>query len=415
MSIATIKRQPVNQQKRKCTRADPTQTRILLKNYDAEARPSAEQFADISRDTNLCAVLITFAALSDISFGSCLCALTFFGLPCRPVDWIKKWFLRKRKADGKNRTLVPTEPTFVENDSLAHDGRALEHAHSKFLSMGAFAAADSTSFSPSVGHIPKFYGHRKRSLPPGNVDNDVTDSQGDEEESAILSSNASAETGYSYVAPFDSVVTGENGEIATPASYDLREVLLGADAFSGYVSPSATDEDASGSPVSEHPNITLMVDELISVAASPERSTHPGNPFDGRFSHSESVTNLEFGTTNYPVAPMSSPIDTIGDFISASGDLDLVATTSCSTSDDFELGVFDSVTGLLDSDLVSLPGFSDLPSYMTSILGGPSAFHESLLFQGKQDSAGDSIDVTSYGSLLGADHSVFTLTRVKSC
>jgi hypothetical protein len=72
MSIATIKRQPVNQQKRKCTRADPTQTRILLKNYDAEARPSAEQFADMSQKTNLCAILIAFAALSDIPFGSCL-------------------------------------------------------------------------------------------------------------------------------------------------------------------------------------------------------------------------------------------------------------------------------------------------------------------------------------------------------
>lgn len=415
MSIATIKRQPVIQQKRKCTRADPRQTRILLKNYDAEARPSAEQFADMSRETNLCAVLIAFVALSDISFDSCFCALTFFGSPCRPVDWIKKWFLRKRKADGKNRTLVPTEPTFVENDSLAHDGRALEHAHSKFWSMDAFAAADSTSFSPSVGHIPKFYGHRRRSLPPGNVDNDATDSQGNEEESAILSSEASAETGYSYVAPTDSVVTGGNGEIVTPANHDLREVLLGADAFAGYISPSATNEDPSGSPVSEHPNVTLMVDELISVAASPERSIYPGNPFDGRFSHSESVTTLEFGMTNYPVAPMSSPIDTIGDFISASGDLDLVATTSCNTSDDFELGVFDSATGFLDSDLVSLPGFTDLPSYMTSILGGPSAFHESFLFQGKSDSMGDSVDVASYGSLLGADHSVFTLTRFESC
>ena len=414
MSIATIKRQPVNQQKRKCTRADPTQTRILLKNYDAEARPNAEQFADMSQETNLCVVLIAFAALSDISFDSCLCALMLFGSPCRPIDWIKKWFLRKRKADGKNRTLVPTEPTFVENDSLAHDGQALGHAHSKFWSMDAFAAADSTSFSPSVGHIPKFYGHRRRSLPPGNVDNDATDSQGNGEESAILSSEASAETGYGYVTPSDPVVTGENGEIVTPASYDLREVLLGADAFAGYVSPSATNEDASGSPVSDHPNVTLVVDELISVATSPGHSIYPGNPFDERFSHSESVTNLEFDMTNYAVAPMSS-VDTIGDFISASGDLDFVATTSCSTSDDFELGVFDSATGFLDSDLVSLPGFADLPSYMTSILGGPSAFHESLLFQGKQDSMGDPIDVTSYGSLLGADHLVFTLTRFESC
>ena len=78
MSSATIKRQPINQQKRKCTRADPTQTRILLKNYDAEARPSAEQFADMSQKTNLCAVLIAFAALSDICIGSRSCASAFF-------------------------------------------------------------------------------------------------------------------------------------------------------------------------------------------------------------------------------------------------------------------------------------------------------------------------------------------------
>ena len=78
MSIATIKRQPVNQEKRKCTRADPIQTRILLENYDVEPRPSAEQFADMSQKTNLCAALIVFAALSDIPFGSCLCASVFF-------------------------------------------------------------------------------------------------------------------------------------------------------------------------------------------------------------------------------------------------------------------------------------------------------------------------------------------------
>lgn len=69
MSVATVKRQAVNQQKRKSTRADPAQTHILLKNYDVEARPSAEQLADMSRKTNLCAVLIAFFALSDISAG----------------------------------------------------------------------------------------------------------------------------------------------------------------------------------------------------------------------------------------------------------------------------------------------------------------------------------------------------------
>jgi len=70
---ATIKRQPINQQKRKCTRADPTQTGILLKNYDAEARPSAERLADMSQETNLCAALIAFTALTDISVGCLVC------------------------------------------------------------------------------------------------------------------------------------------------------------------------------------------------------------------------------------------------------------------------------------------------------------------------------------------------------
>ena len=63
ISRATIKRQPMYQQKRKCTRADPTQTRILLENYESEARPSAAQFVDISQETNLCALLIVFIAL----------------------------------------------------------------------------------------------------------------------------------------------------------------------------------------------------------------------------------------------------------------------------------------------------------------------------------------------------------------
>lgn len=60
MSNTTIKRQPTNQRKRKLTRADPTQTRILLKSYDAEARPSADQFAEMSQKTNLSVTLISF-------------------------------------------------------------------------------------------------------------------------------------------------------------------------------------------------------------------------------------------------------------------------------------------------------------------------------------------------------------------
>ena len=65
MSNTTIKRQLTIQRKRKCTRADPTQARILLKNYDTEARPSAEQFEDMSQKTNLSVALISFAAFSD--------------------------------------------------------------------------------------------------------------------------------------------------------------------------------------------------------------------------------------------------------------------------------------------------------------------------------------------------------------
>ena len=55
----------MNPAKRKCTRADPAQTRILLKNYDAEERPSAEQFVGMSQETNLCVALIPLAPLSD--------------------------------------------------------------------------------------------------------------------------------------------------------------------------------------------------------------------------------------------------------------------------------------------------------------------------------------------------------------
>ena len=73
MSTITIKGQPMNQQRRKCTRADPAQTGILLKNYDVEARPSAEQFGDMSQKTNLCAVLMVSAAFSDVALGPYPC------------------------------------------------------------------------------------------------------------------------------------------------------------------------------------------------------------------------------------------------------------------------------------------------------------------------------------------------------
>jgi hypothetical protein len=408
MSSGAIKSQPTNQQKRKCTRADPAQTRILLENYDAEARPSVEQFAGMSRKTDLCAVLIVFAALSDVAVGSYprapVCSLPMLdGPPCRPVDWIKKWFLRKRKADGKNRTLTPTEPTFVENEPSDHDGQTLGHAHSKFWGMDAFAAADSMCFSPSVGHIPKFYGYPKRSLPPGNADSDPTDPQGNEEESAILSPGTSAGTNYGYAALSDSVLTCEDEEITSLASYSLREVLLGADAFAGYVSTSANG-NASTPPSSENPNVTLTADGTESsllrpAASSPERSIYPDNPDNERYSGSENITSLESTLANYPVPLISSPLETIDDFFTASGELDFFSTTSSSTSD-LELGVIDSATGCLDLDLDSLPGF---PAYMTSILDEHSAFYESLFLQAKQDPIGDSTDATNCSGLLGID------------
>ncbi|KAF9651626.1 hypothetical protein BDM02DRAFT_3184375 [Thelephora ganbajun] len=393
MSSVTIKRQPINQQKRKSTRADPTQTRVLLKNYDVEARPSAEQFADMSQETNLCAVLITFATFSDTS---------------SPVEWIKKWFLRKRKADGKNRTFAPSEPAFAENDPSAHDGQALGHTHSKFWSVDAFVAADSTSFSPSVGHIPKLYGHRRPSLPPGNPDDYATDSRGNEEEAAIPSPGTPAGTGYGYVPPSNPILACENVETATPTSYNLQDVLFGADAFAGYVSLPA-NEDAPGSPSFVHPNIILMVDDpgstlLLSAAPSLERSIYPDNPYDEGCSGSESFNNLEFSLENYSVASMSSPLDTIDDFIPISGDLNFIATASYNVSDDLEFGAFDSTIGCLDLELGSSPGVANVSDYMTSILGESSVFYESLLLQTtEQDPTGDSINLTDCSSLLGID------------
>jgi len=340
------------------------------------------------------------------------------GSPRRPVDWIKKWFLRKRKADGKNRTLTPTEPTFAENEPPTHGCQVLGHAHSKFWSVDAFAAADSTSFSPSAGHIPKFYGHRTRRLPPGKA----TDSRGNEEETAASSTGTSTETGYSCVVPSDPVLTCGNTEITTSASYDLREVLLGADAFVGYVSPSV-NEDASGSPTSDHLDVTLTVDDpgstlLLPAASSPERFAYLDSTYGGGSSNSESIIDLEFSLTNYPIASVSSPLGATDGFTPALGDLDFTSATSCSTSDDLELSAFDSTTGCLDSDLGSLPRFANVPSYTTSILGESSAFYQSLLLGTEQDPMEGSIDATGCSSLLGidvcleagADHFAFVLT-----
>lgn len=258
--------------------------------------------------------------------------------------------------------------------------------------MDAFAAADSTSFSPFVGRVPKSRGHLKRSLPSGNANGCAADSRENEGERTISPSEISAGTGFGHVAPLDSALTCEDMGITTPADYDLREVLLGTDALAGYVSPS-----------SEHSKATLTADELLPMVSSPELPGYPDSPFDKGPSHFESATNLEFSMTNYCVASMPSPTNKIGDFILTPGDLDLTSTTSCSTSDDLELSAFDSVIGYLDSDLGSLPDFANFPDYMINILGEPSAFYESLLFQEEQDPMEDSIDMTNCGSLLGID------------
>jgi hypothetical protein len=402
MPSGTIKRQPVNEQKRKCTRADPTQTRILLKNYESQARPSSTQFADISLETNLCAVLFTFTSSSDGPFVS-LCHLPTFS-PCRPVEWIKKWFLRKRKADGKNRPLAPTTtPTFVENEPPAHDGQTLGHVHSKFWSVDAFVAADSNSFSPSVGHIPKFHGHLRHGLPPGNPDDRTTDSGGRKEEGTVMFTGVSAGTGDSCTAPYRKSV-----ETATLTTYDLREALLGADAFTGYLSPSAHG-DTSKLHI-EGSNVALAVNDTGSTllpgpdALSTECTIYPDDTHDEAFSGSESATDLEFTPADHTVLSMSSSLDTIDGFILASRDLELISATSCDTSKYFELGSFDSTNGHLDSDLGSLPGFLDVSDHTTSALGESSAFYESLLLQTtNQDPMGESINLTDCSDLLAID------------
>ena len=416
MSGTTVKRQPVNPPKRKCTRADPAQARVLLKNYDAEARPSTEQFAVMSQETNLCVILIPFVPFPDTAVARFLrCSVCPFPMPvwspCSPVDWIKKWFLRKRKADGTNRTLPPTEPTLVENEPSPHDGQVLGHTHSKFWDMDGFAAADSTNFSPSVGYIPKLYGHRKSCLPPANANNRDTGFRENEEGSAILPLGTSAtETDYGYVVPFDSVI--KTVETATLPNYSLREVLLGTDAFVGYVPPSA-DRNALAE-LSEHPNVTPTVDDPgstlpLSSDSSPGCATYSDDPYEGC---TGSATELEFTLANHPITiPFPEAID---DF-AALGGYDPISTTSHSTSDNLKPGGLDSAAGCLDLDLGSFPGFANVPDYMTSILSEHSSLYEDLLLlQAKEDPIGDSTGLDFFLGT-GADHFVFALTGFEFC
>lgn len=315
----------------------------------------------------------------------------------RPVEWIKKWFLRKRKADGKNKILTPTIPTLVENEPPVQDGQTLGHAHSKFWGLDAFSAADSNCFSPSVGYIPKFYGHRRYSPLTGTLVGRTTDSRGNEEGRMC-----------------------RNAETVTPATYDLRESLLGVDAFTGYLSSSAT-EGTSGFH-SESLDITLAVDDLsfalLPEASCTERSIYPDNSLDSEvFSGPENATTLDFTLTGYTTSSMSS-LDTVDDFILAPKDLEFPPATSCDMTKDFELDSFESTTGHLDSDSSSFPGFSDLSNYITGTLDESSAFYEDLFLQvtnTNQDPTEDSINLIDYRGLPcvdfclgdGADNSSF--------
>lgn len=301
----------------------------------------------------------------------------------------------------------------MENEPPADDGQALGHAHSKFWGMGEFAAADSTNFSPSLGRIPRFYGHRKRGPPSVNADNHATDSR--ETEERVISPPGTPpgtppETGYGYMASLDSILARENAEIAATTSHNLREILLGADAFAGYVSPSADG----------HPDASLAVynsrPTLLIPAPSPEPPLFPSDLYEDC---SRNLAELELALSNPPIP---SPLDTIDNFFTTLEGHNFISTASRSTPDDLGFGAFGSATGCLDSDLDSLADFSNVPSYMMSILDEHSTFYDGLS-PPKQDPVGDSTDATNRNGLLGidfcwgagADHFTFTLTGFEFC
>ena len=310
----------------------------------------------------------------------------------------------------------------MDNEPPADDGQALGHAHSKFWGMGEFAAADSTSFSPSVGRIPRFYGHPKRSPPPVNADTRATDSR--ENQARVVSPPGTPpQPSYGYITSLDSILAREDTEILATASYDLREVLLGADAFAGYVSSLAN----GNTPMthSEHPDISLTVDDPgptlpVPAVPSPERPMYPSDPYEDC---SRDLAELELALLNHPVPPIPCPLDTIDDFLATLEGYDFISTTSHSTPDSLEFGALGSKTGCLDSDLDSLTNFSNVPSYMMSILDEHPTFYDGLLSQPKQDPVDDSADATNPTGFLGidfclaagADHFALTLTGFEFC
>lgn len=285
--------------------------------------------------------------------------------------------------------------------------------------MDAFSTADSTSFSPSVGHIPRFYGHPKHGLPLGYG----TESR-ENKENAVLPPGTPPGAGYGYTPSLDSVPARENGEIVTIAGYNLREILLGADAFAGYVSSSANG-NAPITPPTEHLVDILTADDpgstLLLPAVPPSSPfVYPNSSCDKR---SGSAIELELTLTDYPVPLMPSPLDTIDGLFAASGGHDFIPTAFLGTSVDLDLGALDSATGCLDSDLDSLSVLANIPNYMTGVLDEHSTFYESLPLHTKHDPLGDSIDATNHSNLLGidfcfgagADHFVLTLTGFEFC